>query len=401
VRPALLGFLLALNAAGWCQEAKTVTVSFPTEGDREVWIQEPDAAGVAATTPASGTGVQIEAPGVPGKAFVYAHDKTTGNVAEKPLAEVLKSGVWKVEAKDEKRVFRMDFVVVSDGKPVASALVRGTVGNETKTGLVAPGDQGRASLFLVPVGSVRVVVEYKVNGATRTTPPQIFEAKLGAGTPAARQLVIADKVETLAPATGQEPKGTNPETKAERAEPPASSPSPIASLVNLILGLAVIGGVAAGVVWYVRKNPKQVEDALKKVGLGDQQPPAAASPPTPVQPEPIKPIVLDLGAPAQAVVTTAVSVKNPRLVKADGSVVLLAEGGSEVGRDPGLAVSLEGESTVSLRHARLDRKGDDVILTDLGSTNGTFVNGAKLNGETILRPGDSVQFGAVQFRFES
>ena len=390
-----------MNAVGWCQAAKTVTVSFPNEGDREVWIQETDAAGVAATTPASGTGVQIEAPSTPGKAVVYAHDKTTGNVAEKPLAEVLKTGVWKVEAKDEKRVFRMDFVVVSDGKPVASALVQGTVGNETKTGLVVPGDQGRASLFLVPVGSVRVVVEYKAEGTTRTTPPQIFEAKLGAGTPAARQLTISDKVETLAPATGQEPQGVRPETTADKAEQTAPTPNPIASLVNLVVGLAVIGGVAAGVLWYVRKNPKQVEDALKKVGLGDQQPATAATPPTPSQPEPIKPIVLDPGAPAQAVVATAIAVKNPRLVKSDGSVVLLPEGASEVGRDPGLAVSLEGESTVSRRHARLDRKGDDVALTDLGSTNGTFVNGAKLAGETVLRPGDSVQFGAVQYRFES
>jgi pSer/pThr/pTyr-binding forkhead associated (FHA) protein len=37
---------------------------------------------------------------------------------------------------------------------------------------------------------------------------------------------------------------------------------------------------------------------------------------------------------------------------------------------------------------------------DHGSTNGTFVNGAKVSGEAFLRPGDEVQFGAIRFRYE-
>jgi len=39
-------------------------------------------------------------------------------------------------------------------------------------------------------------------------------------------------------------------------------------------------------------------------------------------------------------------------------------------------------------------------LTDLGSTNGTFVNGISLKATTPLRPGDTVQFGDLRFRYE-
>jgi pSer/pThr/pTyr-binding forkhead associated (FHA) protein len=95
------------------------------------------------------------------------------------------------------------------------------------------------------------------------------------------------------------------------------------------------------------------------------------------------------------------AVANPRLVKPDGSVALFMDGANVVGRDDGLAVSLVGESSVSRQHARLDKSGDDVRLTDLGSTNGTFVNGARISAETPLRVGDTVQFGAVSFRFEA
>ena len=49
--------------------------------------------------------------------------------------------------------------------------------------------------------------------------------------------------------------------------------------------------------------------------------------------------------------------------------------------------------TVSRVHARLDRTHDGWLLTDLGSTNGTRVNGWRLRGGVPVRPGDLVSFG--------
>jgi hypothetical protein len=67
-----------------------------------------------------------------------------------------------------------------------------------------------------------------------------------------------------------------------------------------------------------------------------------------------------------------------------------------IGRDAGCDLVL-GDRTVSRRHARLDRSTDGWLLGDLGSTNGTLLNGWRIAGPVALRPGDRVSFGAMTF----
>jgi pSer/pThr/pTyr-binding forkhead associated (FHA) protein len=55
---------------------------------------------------------------------------------------------------------------------------------------------------------------------------------------------------------------------------------------------------------------------------------------------------------------------------------------------------------VSLAHARIKRRQGAVLLEDLGSTNGTFVNGERLSTARALRHGDEVSFGMIETRFE-
>ena len=54
---------------------------------------------------------------------------------------------------------------------------------------------------------------------------------------------------------------------------------------------------------------------------------------------------------------------------------------------------LADDQFVSTVHARVFRRGDEVFVEDLGSRNGTFVNGQQVDGTTRLRRGDRVQFG--------
>ncbi len=58
------------------------------------------------------------------------------------------------------------------------------------------------------------------------------------------------------------------------------------------------------------------------------------------------------------------------------------------------------DPSVSTSHAKLQRREDIWILTDLGSTNGTFVEGERLSGEVALGPGTTVKFGEVAMLFE-
>jgi predicted component of type VI protein secretion system len=55
----------------------------------------------------------------------------------------------------------------------------------------------------------------------------------------------------------------------------------------------------------------------------------------------------------------------------------------------------------SSRHARLVREGPVIVLEDLGSTNGTYLNGEALDGPQPLHPGDRIRIGDSEFTFAS
>jgi hypothetical protein len=64
-----------------------------------------------------------------------------------------------------------------------------------------------------------------------------------------------------------------------------------------------------------------------------------------------------------------------------------------MGRAPGCAIALGADNFVSQLHARVFRRGEDYWVEDLGSTNGTLLNGRRLSGPAPLRRGDRVQVG--------
>ena len=78
----------------------------------------------------------------------------------------------------------------------------------------------------------------------------------------------------------------------------------------------------------------------------------------------------------------------------------LKDGDTSVGRSSGSDVVLKSDDYASGRHARLTRHGGLLYVEDMGSTNGTFVNGRKTVGATPLRHGDTVRIGSTSFRYE-
>lgn len=75
-----------------------------------------------------------------------------------------------------------------------------------------------------------------------------------------------------------------------------------------------------------------------------------------------------------------------------GKVYPLDRSEAFVGRDLNNDIVIN-DPEISRRHARLYLQGNGFVVEDLGSTNGTFVNGQRLLGPYILRPGDTVTFG--------
>jgi hypothetical protein len=87
------------------------------------------------------------------------------------------------------------------------------------------------------------------------------------------------------------------------------------------------------------------------------------------------------------------------VVLGDGSRIVLGPEPVTIGRLPESTIVV-GDPNASRRHAELRRIGNDVVLVDLGSTNGTRVNGASI-GERVLEDGDEITIGTTSLRFET
>ena len=63
-----------------------------------------------------------------------------------------------------------------------------------------------------------------------------------------------------------------------------------------------------------------------------------------------------------------------------------------IGRDAVNTITIN-DAEVSRKHARMELRGSAYVIQDLGSTNGTFVNGTRVSAMQVLNPGDTVAFG--------
>lgn len=64
-----------------------------------------------------------------------------------------------------------------------------------------------------------------------------------------------------------------------------------------------------------------------------------------------------------------------------------------VGRDASSTITIDGDTFVSTTHLRIYDVEGQAMVEDLGSTNGSFHNGNRLNGARLLHPGDRIQVG--------
>jgi pSer/pThr/pTyr-binding forkhead associated (FHA) protein len=122
---------------------------------------------------------------------------------------------------------------------------------------------------------------------------------------------------------------------------------------------------------------------LRAVWVETREPKAVALPP-PAPMAPAAPAANGAVGPEKLVVIAPDTMKGAEF--ALGSEVT-------VGRAGGCAVLLADDTFVSQLHARVFRHDRDLFVEDLGSTNGTFLNGKKVSSPVSVRKGDRIQFG--------
>jgi pSer/pThr/pTyr-binding forkhead associated (FHA) protein len=72
-----------------------------------------------------------------------------------------------------------------------------------------------------------------------------------------------------------------------------------------------------------------------------------------------------------------------------------------VGRDAASGIRLEHDEFVSARHARIEPRPEGAMVDDLGSTNGTFVNGTKVKRAQLAKAGDVIKIGATELQVQA
>ena len=87
------------------------------------------------------------------------------------------------------------------------------------------------------------------------------------------------------------------------------------------------------------------------------------------------------------------------LLISGGKRLVVGPAGVTVGRSRQCDVTLD-DPNVSRTHAEIRPRGGSWVLTDLGSTNGSRLNGRRLDGPEVLKPGDEIELGTSRIKFE-
>lgn len=408
-RIALIPFLSALAALSHAGAA--VELRFSDKGERlvfenAVWpVKDP-----ANLAKVAGDSVSYRTISDRNEDRIFVIDVKSGSVASKSIGEV-RNGVWTIAPSDFVVAYKVNVEVSNAAGPISAASVELQDALSKRNVLVDSTTQGVATFFFVKAGDVKVTVNYNADGKNQEPVRQTFtlDQKRAEAVPTFKVLVSGGTSATPVgtAATNSPSAAPTGNTNDPITTPPGGGNGPVGNILTTLLGLGIVAGVAYAIIRYMKQNDATVKDVLTKLGADIPQPPSADPDPvtpTPIQPQPVQQIILDSSTPplipaADPITPPAVVTGVPKLKSSDGSAFDLPDGEVVVGREFGVELVVPNE-TVSRKHASIIKSGSDVQIVDHGSTNGTWVNGIKVSGSHTLRPGDSVRFGSVEYRFE-
>ena len=344
-------------------------------------------------------------------AQLYVMDKATGNaaIADYPPAKGKDVNLTEDDFQYIRTV-RLR-IVAEDGKPVESALVHITDGMNTKmTALVTPADEGVATFFDVAAGETSVRVDAENLRKTIDSDVEIPDSRK---TPEyERDIKVAGDVNTVTPKAKP--------GAGVRGEKESSGGGALTAILSTFAGLIILIVIIAVVIVVLKAKGVTAKSALQGLGAelpGDaaqQQAQNGSAPQGPAVDPNVCPFcgqrkdangrcacsVVPGMAPATA---SAASPSVPRLVGTQGvyagHIFELTSSVMIIGRESDNQIALPNDSTASRRHATISQVNGGFLLQDEGSSNGTFINGAKIT-QQALAAGDEVQIGGTKFRFE-
>jgi hypothetical protein len=379
---------------------RTVQLQPTRPGSYSAWTRTLAGQGPARAIQPGETSVALTLPA--DAAEIRVLDDSAGMVAIYKVAK-LKQGAPLPVSPDDFQYVRSVRVTVTGpgGKPVEKAAV--TLTDElgrAQQKILSAVDGGTALFEDVAVGKARTTASAILGSARATVDAVVAPARGGAPNEIAVAMSGDIPVLSATPAPT-----AAPVTVIERAEPQSSA-------VAGWIGLAILVGLGYLGVRAARSRGLTVADTLQKIGveLPDAAPGSAVPTAKPIAaPLPPLPSLADLPTAHEVPLVSTPSpqaVTGPRLTGLEGPATgevfaLTADTAFTIGREIGNDLTLTQDSSVSRRHARLESGVNGWRVVDEGSSNGTFVNGLRIQGAQTLSIGDDIQIGATRLRFEA
>lgn len=390
--------------------AKDIELVFANEGKRVIILEETE----PKVMPVGGrefTASTITIPVPDDKfesMFITVHDVSRGNVAVRRVSEIAPR--WELSDEDWK-IGQVIVEAKAGDKLLSSGLAKLKSGSFEASELIA---NGKAEFFAVPEGDGEIIVQYTVGENKEFAPPVYLKFELQRDEP----ILV---VNVLIPENADEIAGVveNPseETKIEQPQRPRNI---FVEVIIWLVTLAVGIGVLILIFYLLKSKQPEVVDKLRKLGIEPPSPPEdiqiqdTSREPFALEPEPLTPpghcpycgnAFAEDGSCAcssvgsSSIPSAAVSaVVKLRLIGEGGLSYDISDGSSVIGREGDIVIQ---DPTVSRKHAQITKQNNSVLIKDLGSSNGTYINGMKIEDERELHSGDTVQFGTVRMRFEA
>ena len=372
-------------------QPREITLEFKNEGERWWWAEKADGTPLNIPQKVSEKKATLKLP--EGTAILWVLESKTGNMARLKVDELKET--LTIGSDDWTHVARLQVNVRAQERPVATALV--TLKDESgsqRMQVLEPTAEGILLFERVPLG--KVVVEVRYGDDQKATQEMRLKAERDERVPVLN-IALSGEVETVAP----------PKAAVQQQAPMGSR---IGTIVMFLLALALAIGLLVLLVRLALQKEKPLAAAMQKLGVELPTPDAGGTTTAPTgsataaPPQPDFPPLESAGIAPTATPTVAAGAAPTRLVGLQGAYAgQVFDIGAElitIGREAGNTIVLDQEITVSRRHAQLTRQNGELIVQDLGSTNGTFVNGQRISAPTPLRVGDTVQFGMASFRVE-
>lgn len=403
-RQVLIVFgLLLIGTQATAQNLKTFQIQFEKEGDHTVWIgSDADAKDgkIAEEIAADGKSIELAAPDEINGKSAFVHNASTNKVAKKSLLEILKTKSWKPQAKDFTLTYVLKVTIGNAKGKVNNGAITLTAGDQTRTELLDDSANGTVEFFLLSSSKANITYTGK---STKGESLSLSEsADLTTNEVQTITLIAPEDASVITPKANSPATSTSESKNSEPTAAPEKPSSPLQTIFNMLIALAMIGGIGYGIWWYINNNQGQVEELATKAGLNPSTPATPDLPDLqPAAPEPLKQILLDPSASDPvAPIMGSIPSGTPKITLPNGSTLDVPEGESTIGRE-NATFTMQNESSVSRTHAKLVKTGTTVTLQDLNSTNGTYVNGQKVEQIVTLQSGDIIQVGSVQIQFEA